>query len=677
MSKAPLASARGSEPSPNCDGQGAVVNRPHRRSGESGFALLLVFLMAAAISISLYYEIPRVAFQSQRQKEQLLMERGEQYKRAIQLFVRANGRYPGKPEDLENFNNRRFLRHKFTDPITGKAEWRIIHVNAAGVFYDSVLNKKKTDDKQQTSTGPQFVAEEPALGSNLNTGQPAVNPGLRRRGSEGGQPTPTFGPDGQPIQYANGVAAIPGQPNQPYQPAPGMPGVANPGGLPTNVVPVLPGAQPSDQQTQAFPGAPGTQPNPGFPFNGGINNSVASNAGTPVPPELNNLGGGRFGNPAAGAPPGFNQTVANQTGFNQPGFNQPGLNQPGFNQPGATPGFNPTGTQTPGFGQTGFNQPGFNQPGINQPGFNQPGFNQPNVNQAGNNQGSSFVGGGGSFVGGSSFVGGGGSFVGGSAAPATGNSVATNPGFPQPIQPPIPQPNQPFPQGNQPFPQANQGFPQPNQPFPQANQPFPTPQTAQTAGTPISSGGANAATDMIGRILTSPRPGGAPDGVQQANGTTIGGGIAGVASLSENPAIMVYHDRTNYNEWEFLFDLTKQRQLANPAGGVVGTPAQAIGNVAGSPGFAGPAAAPGLGAAQPAGFGAAPQAGFGAALTAGPGGPGGAFPGGPQPQMGAGAGLQSANPGQNAGPGQTAGAAQNGQLGQGSGIPADIRLGRP
>jgi hypothetical protein len=70
-------------------------------SSESGFAMLLVFLMAAAIAISLYLQIPRVAFQAQRQKEQLLIERGEQYERAIQLFVKATGHYPAKLDDLE------------------------------------------------------------------------------------------------------------------------------------------------------------------------------------------------------------------------------------------------------------------------------------------------------------------------------------------------------------------------------------------------------------------------------------------------------------------------------------------------------------------------------------------------------------------------------------------------
>ena len=35
-----------------------------RRNPESGFALLLIFLLAAIVAISLYMEIPRVAFET-------------------------------------------------------------------------------------------------------------------------------------------------------------------------------------------------------------------------------------------------------------------------------------------------------------------------------------------------------------------------------------------------------------------------------------------------------------------------------------------------------------------------------------------------------------------------------------------------------------------------------------
>src|SRR6516162_11863361 len=80
------------------------------RSTEQGFALLLIFFMAAAIALMLYVQMPRVAFESERDKEQLLIDRGEQFKRAIQVYVVVNKRYPARIEDLENTNDKRFLR---------------------------------------------------------------------------------------------------------------------------------------------------------------------------------------------------------------------------------------------------------------------------------------------------------------------------------------------------------------------------------------------------------------------------------------------------------------------------------------------------------------------------------------------------------------------------------------
>ena len=116
--------------------------RPRRAKAgpESGYAMLLVFLMAAMIAIALYNEMPRVAFEAQRAKEQLLIERGEQYKRAIQLFVRKMSRYPATIEELESTNNIRFLRKRYVDPMTGKDKWRLIHING-GVLTDSIVQK--------------------------------------------------------------------------------------------------------------------------------------------------------------------------------------------------------------------------------------------------------------------------------------------------------------------------------------------------------------------------------------------------------------------------------------------------------------------------------------------------------------------------------------------------------
>jgi len=111
------------------------------KKDERGFALLLVFLMAAVVALYLYSQLPRVAFESERDKEQTLIDRGEQYKRAIQLYVVALKKYPQKIEDLEDTNNKRYLRRRYIDPMTGKDEWRLIHVNAAGQLIDSLVQK--------------------------------------------------------------------------------------------------------------------------------------------------------------------------------------------------------------------------------------------------------------------------------------------------------------------------------------------------------------------------------------------------------------------------------------------------------------------------------------------------------------------------------------------------------
>ncbi len=51
-------------------------------------------------------------------------------------------------------NNRRFLRHRYMDPITGKDDWRLIHIQN-GVLTDSVVNKLKNPaDQKERRRGP-------------------------------------------------------------------------------------------------------------------------------------------------------------------------------------------------------------------------------------------------------------------------------------------------------------------------------------------------------------------------------------------------------------------------------------------------------------------------------------------------------------------------------------------
>ena len=96
--------------------------------GEEGFMLLAVVVMVALLLIALSVAAPVVARQLQRDKEIESQHRMEQYVRAIQLYQRKfPGQYPASIKILENTNNIRFLRHVYVDPLTGKADYKLIH----------------------------------------------------------------------------------------------------------------------------------------------------------------------------------------------------------------------------------------------------------------------------------------------------------------------------------------------------------------------------------------------------------------------------------------------------------------------------------------------------------------------------------------------------------------------
>jgi hypothetical protein len=454
-----------------------------KRSGESGYAMLLVFAMAATVGIMLYMQLPSIVFEAQRQKEELLIERGEQYQRAIQLYFRKFKTFPPNLDALENTNNIRFLRRRYEDPMTGKKEWRLVHVGN-GIYIDSLIHKP--DQQQEQKNVNTFITEGPAVGSTgpaegasaaaavwmrARRGMPVPSPGAEAPGQEGQEQPPQGGTPALAGVAYTGPDAQPGEPGAANDPSPDEPGA---------------------QDQPGMPGQPGAVPGqPGFP-----NPRAAA-----LPP---------------GAPGTPHQGPAVGSGF-------PG----GYQQPGSPPQ-----GQTVGSGFIG----GYQQPG------------SPSQGQA--------VGSG---------------FIGGYQPPG---SQAATPGSPQPGM----QPGGPTVSGG-----FGGGFaPNPGQP----------------------TQGSNEAIRMIQGLLTRPRPGGLTGASGTATaGTLMGGsGVAGVASTLEAVGIKVYNERDKYNEWEFLYDPSKDRTGAGmSAGGQVGTPI-------GQPGPAGQSAFGGGAVESP--FGNQPPPGF-------------------------------------------------------------------
>jgi hypothetical protein len=79
-----------------------------------------------------------------------MRHRGTAYMRAIQHFYKKFGKYPNKVEDLENTNNLRFLRKRYTDPmsrdpVTGKEkDFKFLHQQDISLEQRAVFEGRRT-----------------------------------------------------------------------------------------------------------------------------------------------------------------------------------------------------------------------------------------------------------------------------------------------------------------------------------------------------------------------------------------------------------------------------------------------------------------------------------------------------------------------------------------------------
>jgi type II secretory pathway pseudopilin PulG len=95
-------------------------------------------MVLTILLISLTVALPDVYTAGQREREEELIFRGNEYAHAIILYHRQFNHFPATVEDLvKKTNGYRFLRHAYPDPMTRSGKWRFIHANAAGVVIDS------------------------------------------------------------------------------------------------------------------------------------------------------------------------------------------------------------------------------------------------------------------------------------------------------------------------------------------------------------------------------------------------------------------------------------------------------------------------------------------------------------------------------------------------------------
>ncbi|WP_158943984.1 type II secretion system protein [Granulicella sp. S190] len=108
-----------------------VVADTNERQSEQGFMLVGLIVAIFIILLVLSIAAPKVAMELRREREVEAVHRGNQYVRAIQLYYRKNNTYPATIDALAKGTPVKYLRQDYVDPLTGKADWRLIHVGEA------------------------------------------------------------------------------------------------------------------------------------------------------------------------------------------------------------------------------------------------------------------------------------------------------------------------------------------------------------------------------------------------------------------------------------------------------------------------------------------------------------------------------------------------------------------
>ncbi len=111
------------------------------RSGESGYAFLMVLIMVVALLIASQEVMENYATQGRRVREQETIWRGQQVDRAIRLYYHKTGHYPQTFDDLQSgMAELHFLREvALKNPMNQvDGSWRFIYVNSAGQIIGSV-----------------------------------------------------------------------------------------------------------------------------------------------------------------------------------------------------------------------------------------------------------------------------------------------------------------------------------------------------------------------------------------------------------------------------------------------------------------------------------------------------------------------------------------------------------
>ena len=165
--------------------QPATIRQSQHPSSEDGYVLLIAIFLLTLLVLSLAVAAPTVAKSLQRDRDLETFHRGMQYRRAVQLYYRKFHAYPPNVNALVNTNDIRFLRKKYTDPVTGKDDWKPVQwgqnkTPTAMGFFGQPLNNGAAS---LAGIGPSGGAGAPGTGSAFGGSGSSFGSGSQNGGS--------------------------------------------------------------------------------------------------------------------------------------------------------------------------------------------------------------------------------------------------------------------------------------------------------------------------------------------------------------------------------------------------------------------------------------------------------------------------------------------------------------
>ncbi|HKV23941.1 MAG TPA: hypothetical protein VJN93_05060 [Candidatus Acidoferrum sp.] len=186
-----------------------AVRDSNPRRDQNGYAILIVLCITTLLLIASMSVALSVRTEGQREKEQEMIWRGNQYVRGVKLYYRKFGRFPTSLDDLlkPSAGNIRFMRQAYKDPMNKEdGSWRLIYVGPAGQLIGS-LKPHTTGIQMPVAAGQQPAGGASALGFGSQPPAPGgiLSGGLTATPPNGAAPGP-----GQTAQGATPTGSNPG-----------------------------------------------------------------------------------------------------------------------------------------------------------------------------------------------------------------------------------------------------------------------------------------------------------------------------------------------------------------------------------------------------------------------------------------------------------------------------------